>query len=279
MPASNVQAAIDWLNLAMNRQLTPYVVGGSESPYTKIQDAIDAARPTASFAAPALILVKPGTYTEDVNLFTHIHLAAVLTAKSYTTKINGDVTFTSEEAGSVGSQIATILGISISSSSGNPTLKVTGVNPCQLRISNCEVVSGSAAAALDFDNTGAGSMVVQENTNFVNSDGGYAVQLTHGKLAGFNGQTNALVNTNISVHAENAAQLELMSHYATGKFHLEGTSGGSIRGTSLIDAGAGPIITMDSTGTLLAAGLYALPGVVTPVDGTNVPGVVSVSPI
>jgi hypothetical protein len=264
--------------------ITPYVVGkDAGDPYDSIQDAIDAAwNASPTHSNPLSIIVKPGVYVEDIVMKPHLIIEAWDGGKHYMTKVTGKMSFENTESGTVGDQISSWFGIDISQSSADATLTFTGTNPQQLRISNCEVNNSGSGAAIKLENTGSGSMVVYDNVNFNNLGTGYAVDLLRGKLAGQNGQTNAATTADTSVHVTNNAEVEFIAHYARGKMHFESTGNGSIRGTTFIDAGAGAsdaVITMDSTGQLIIAGVYTQPTVTTPVDGANPANVISLSAI
>lgn len=87
----NVQTAIE--NLVSN-ELTPYIVG-TDSKYTSIQSAIDAAvADGASDSNPSLVLVKFGTYTEDISLVAGVYLQGLSNCaiQAFGVTVIGDIT-------------------------------------------------------------------------------------------------------------------------------------------------------------------------------------------
>lgn len=86
--------------------ITPYVVGADHANYTSINSAItQAVVDGASLSSPKVILLKPGTYTEDVTLYTGIILLGLdkvcwngvyyqaLAEQVLSTKIVGKITY------------------------------------------------------------------------------------------------------------------------------------------------------------------------------------------
>lgn len=251
-----------------------YVESGSiDKPYKTIQAAINVANATVpTHDAAVLILVATGRYTENITLYPHISVVALDSSKNYMTEVNGTLTYADGSGGTVGSNIAGWVGIDVLQG-----IIFNGSNPQQLRISNCEVNRADTNAALRLNQTGSGSMVVAENVNFNNTSTGPAAEIVNGKLAGHILQINAAATSGVSVSLANASQLELLTLYARGKITTAGTSGGSIRGTTIVDAGAASPIQMDSTGTLVVAGFFLMPGVTAIASGAHAANVIALA--
>jgi len=253
MTADDLQEAIDELKTEINsldfqEKLTPYIVGkGSSDLYSTIQSAIDHAVTVngASFASPAIIIIKPGTYTEDVTLYSGINVIALAWEKSYMTRVNGMLIYDTSAGGESGSKIASWTGIDVSTN-GNPgTLRFAGLNPQRLHILNCHITSTGANPAILMTNNSGDALVVAHDVDFENTSTGYAIRVDYGKLSSF--KTRALKNSNlIAMQINNDSEIESFSLYSTGQLEFKDTAVGLVA-NPIISSGANDCIIMDSS--------------------------------
>jgi hypothetical protein len=245
--STNLQDAIDELYAESSTRITEYVVGKDTwDPYDSIQDAIDAAVADGhTFSNPAVVLVKPGTYTEDVTSAVGVNVISLMGEKSYQTKLTGTLTFNSGAGGSIGNKITTWSGIDVSANGTSGTLIFTGSNPQRLNIVNCEVNSGNAQPALLMNNTGTGSLIVTDNVNFNNTSTGVATKIDYGKLSINHGQAVALGSV-VTMQFNNNSQIEGTSTYVHGTLQFNGTSNGLYENL-IINNGSNAAITYNST--------------------------------
>jgi hypothetical protein len=240
--ATTVQQAINNLFQQTSSMITPYIVGkDATDPYALIHTAIaQAVADGHGIANPAIILVKPGTYTEDVVEYPGINVISLMNDKAYQTKVNGTLTY-SCTTGTLGNNLASWLGVDVSS--GSPTvasLVFSGTAPQRLNVSNCEINSGSANPALEMNNSGTGSVLVNSNVNYNNISTGFAAKIDAGTFSLFKTQTVAMGNAT-AVQFNNAAQLQGMLNYSQGNLDFNGTSGG-LFGQLTVANGTNPAI-------------------------------------
>lgn len=252
--------------------LTPYIVGKDPlDPFSSIQAAIDqAVLDGASFTDPAVVIVKPGTYVEDVSLAVGVNVVALIYEKSYMTKVTGTLTFNSGAGGSVGSKITTWVGIDVTGDGTNPTLMFYGANPQRLNITNCEINSPGMASALRMTNVGAGSVLVAKDVNFNQMGSGMlaseAILAEAGKVSLTKVQANAFYHLD-AISLVNASQIEGFFVYTTGRVVLGNTASGMLSNL-VANAGATEAVVMGSTGSLLLANSISL-GFTKLVGGAN----------
>ena len=148
--------------------------------HTSIQAAINQATADGYGSAnQTTILVRPGSYTENVTLASGIHLTAIVGAKSFATQINGQVTHSSG--------IVSMQGIDISAASGDALTVAGAVQPTQIYLSNSVVYAQSADNAAEVNvPTGGSSGIIFDNVNFRIVAGGTApaINLLSGTIQG-----------------------------------------------------------------------------------------------
>lgn len=260
--ASGLMSAADKTKLdALNGNATEYLVGpDTYDPYSSISGAIaQAVIDGHGPANKAIVLVKPGDYTENVTLQPGIAVCSLSSSKEYAVRIFGQVTVNCG-AGTLLDNLCALIGVSVSHDGSAPSIHFTGTNPQQLRFINAEVNSPGAAAALRMDNTDATSFVVFENANANNTSTGYAAHVEYGKLSSINSQTNASAAANVSVYFDNGGQSEMTNHYSRGQIMFAAAGGGGLFGTAIIDAGANPAIRKDSAAALLTSDIAPVGG-------------------
>jgi hypothetical protein len=248
--STTVQAAINNLFQQSGTKLTNYIVGkDSFDPFSSIEAAITQASTDGhGFSNPAVVLVKPGTYTENVTMLPGINVISLMNDKAYQTELVGTLTY-SCTTGTYGSNLCSWLGIDVKSSSpAIASLVFSGTAPQRLNVSNCEVDSASANPALEMNNSGTGSTLVNSNVNFNNTSTGLAAKIDAGTFSLFKTQTIAYGNTT-AVQFNNAAQIQGMLNYSQGNLDFNGTSGG-LFGQLTIANGTNVAIDFDSTGQL-----------------------------
>jgi hypothetical protein len=242
--------------------LTPYIVGkGASDPYSTIQSAIDqAVTDGATFTNPAVVIVKPGVYVEDVSVAVGVSVWALTLEKSYMTRVTGTLTFNSGAGGSVGSKITAWIGIDVSGDGTNPTLQFSGLNPQRLNLLNCEINSPGPSPACVLSNTGSGSVLVADDANFNQSGSGLqaaeAILANAGKVSLTKVQANAFNHLD-AISLINASQIEGFFVYTTGRVVLGNTAGGMLSNL-VANAGATEAVVMGSTGSLLLANSISL---------------------
>ena len=257
-------------------KLTSYVVGKEATdPYSSIQVAIDAAVTAgASFANPAVVIVKPGVYTENVTLAVGVNVISLIYEKSFMTKVVGTLTFNSGAGGSVLDKVSTWVGIDVVGDGSNPTLSFSGSNPQRLNITNCELSSAGPAYVLSSTNTGTDSVIVVKDVdlNHLGSggDAAQAVYATAGKLNFFKVKVSSSFLDAIDLI--NDTQVEWFYVYTVGRVVLGNTAGGIISNL-ITNAGATEAVVMGSSGILLLANSVSL-GFDTLVGGANPSNVV-----
>ncbi len=135
---------------------TPYLVGpsGSGAPFTSIQAAINAA------TAPAVVLVRPGSYTENLTLKAGVNVQSAVPDRSFAVNVTGTVTADFSGTTSVNGLVI--------NGGASPALTFTGSNLQHLFLN--DTVLYSDTTALLMDNSGVGSKLemydsqVQTNT-------------------------------------------------------------------------------------------------------------------
>jgi len=257
---------------AVGYSLTPYIVGKDPTdPYSSIQAAVDqAVLDGATFSTPAVVIVKPGTYTENVSLAVGVNVISLVHEKSYMTKVVGTLTFNSAPGGSVGSKITTWVGIDVTGDGSSPTLQFSGLNPQRLNITNCEINSPGLSQACVSSNTGSGSVLVAKDVNFNQTGSGLLASDAILAQAGKVSLTKVQANTYYGLDAISlitTSQIEGFFVYTTGRVVLGGTAGGMLSNL-VANAGATEAVVMGSTGSLLLANSISL-GFVKLVGGAN----------
>jgi hypothetical protein len=251
LSADDVQEAIDEVQTNINvldfqKKITPYIVGKeTNDPYSTIQSAINQAVTVdgKSFTDPAVIIVKPGTYTEDVTLYPGINVIALAWEKSYMTILNGMLIYDTSAGGTSGTKIATWTGIDVSAAGSPGTVRFAGLNPQRLHLLNCHITSTNTNPGLIMTNNSGDSLVIANDVDFENTSTGYAVRIDYGKLSSFKTRT---LNSNVSIQVNNNSEIESFNNYSTGKLEFQDTVTGLVV-NSIISNGINDCIIMDSS--------------------------------
>lgn len=131
---------------------TPYVVGKNSNnyQYTTIGSAITAALSDgATVGSPAIILITPGTYTENITLLGSIYLFGSMNGNSGSVVIDGNVTYTSIIAADMVIQNLTIAPVS-----GGLGLQLGGSAVGSVSVNNVKVISSGVTGVLNIDVAG-----------------------------------------------------------------------------------------------------------------------------
>ncbi len=138
--------------------VTSYIVGPPDSaaPFTSIQAAIDkAVKDGASAASPAVVLIRPGSYRENIKLVSGVHMQGVVTGRSFAATVLGSVTAKLADGGTCSWN-----SVNINSSAG-PALLCEGDHSQQLFINQSTLFASNAAA---INLSGAGSISARNVT-------------------------------------------------------------------------------------------------------------------
>lgn len=254
LTAEDLQAATDELKAkidALNFQtkLTPYVVGANEI-YQTIQSAIYQAVTVdgKNFSNPAVIIVKPGTYTEDVIIYPGINVVALAWEKSYMTRLSGMLIYDTSSGGTSGNKIATWTGIDISSNGSPSTVRFAGLYPQRLHLLNCNITSIGANPAILMTNNSGDAIVVANDVDFENTSTGLAIRVDYGKFSGF--KTRSLKSSNaVAMQLNNNSEVESFNNYSNGKIEIKDSVIGLIA-NPIISNGANNCVVMNSTNTV-----------------------------
>lgn len=143
-----------------------YTADGSLTrPYKTIQAAIDNAP-----SGKVVINIAPNTYTENLVITDNKHLIS-LGPSGLSSQITGTVLYNC--SGGIGSSLN---GFIITAPGVNPTLQFYGTNPQKLTLDNCQVLTtGGSLTALHMNNSGSGSILIANRTEFKSSGSGMAV--------------------------------------------------------------------------------------------------------
>lgn len=138
--------------------VTSYIVGPPDSaaPFTSIQAAIDkAVKDGASAASPVVVLIRPGSYRENINLVSGVHIQGVVNGRSFAATLLGSVTSKLADGGTCSWN-----SVNINSSSG-PALLCEGDHSQQLFINQSTLYASNAAV---INLSGAGSISARNVT-------------------------------------------------------------------------------------------------------------------
>lgn len=113
----------------------------------------------ASRSNPYLLMVAPGTYTEDISLVAGVHLKANASpARSYATVLAGKVTADfGVVSGTLANYTTSMQGFRIDSQSGSYGIEFKGSYAQEVHFIDCQVYMGSAGKGVKFSNTGTDS--------------------------------------------------------------------------------------------------------------------------
>jgi len=228
-----------------------YIVSGSitdPGTHTSIQAAINQAVADGFGPSnPTVILVKPGTYVENVALSGGINLQAAAAGKGFSTQITGQVTMNT--AG-----VVSVNAIDVAAPSGLDAIVFSGATFQQLYLANSVAYASGTASSLNMSNTGAGSSVVIDNVNFRSVGGGTGtpVVASVGVLQGRGGTFWPTSPVSSAISLSGTANSFLSSADVFGQVNLAGSAGFSI-GTSQIRSGNVPGVVDNTAGDVLLA--------------------------
>jgi collagen type VII alpha len=214
--------------------------------HTSIQSAISQAV-TDGFgpSVQTVILVRPGTYTENLTLTGGIHLQAAAGAKSFATALNGSVTFNT-------GGIVSIDSIDIQST--GDAIDFSGSSFQQLYLANHVAYAAGTGRSLVMSNTGVGSGVTFDNVNFRSVGGGTGTPIvaTSGVLQGRSGTFWPTSPVTPALSLSGSANCFITSADVFGQVSLAGAAGFSI-GNSQIRSGNQPGLIDNTSADILIA--------------------------
>lgn len=209
-----------------------YVVAKRGAPYTSVQSAIAAAAadgPTAS--NPGLVLVQPGTYTEDVVMAPFVHVKGVMDGRSFSTTLSGTVTVNFSTA----EELASWDGVDISDG-----VVFTGTAKQQLFIRNATVYSNSGGTPLLLNAGNSSSRVEADNVFFRTTGASVspAADVLNGTLEATRGgfRNNSGTDDGLAVRVQGTGSAYLGHTELFGQMSLS-TSGTTSLGDSVIHSG------------------------------------------
>jgi hypothetical protein len=162
--------------------------GGTLPYYSSIQSAINAATSAGERTAadPAVVLVLPGSYTENVTLKKHVMVIGWDRLGDYETILNGGVTCNLTLEGGVRDLTCTVWrGISIFNPAGTPGINFTGTSSQKLLLHDTSVEGSDTGLLMDnLFTAGTGtSQVLADRCRFRSTAAGkLAVRVSSGAL-------------------------------------------------------------------------------------------------
>jgi len=193
------------INSSFSKTITPYIVGSDTTlyQYQLIKDAIDqAVIDGASAATPKLILISPGTYTENINIYDGIIVSGMNGSRyTHTSIIVGQVSWEGSGSSDIGSLenvevrgvaagdcidvipggegILSCLSCKFDGSVSNRCVNWSTNATCTLRINDCFLVGGSNES-ISIRNFGD---LFMANSRFENDKGSLQFQITDNATA------------------------------------------------------------------------------------------------
>lgn len=239
-PWKNVDGSTAWKDTSALGG-DPVFVADPNGP--SIQSQIDAAIAAGhtSQSSQAIVLVKPGAYTEDITAAPFIGLVGLGTFIG--ALINGKITIDMP----AGSQTL-LQNINVVNTSDH-ALEITGSDQNQIFINECSF-SSDTAAAVRMDNTGAGTQALVGSTQ-VSVDSGSstpALEVAAGQWAQTTG-TIGHSTTGDSVEVSGTGAIIVSNLTITGRIHC--TAGFNVIGVSLINASGQPSIECTGAGSAI----------------------------
>jgi hypothetical protein len=196
-------------------------------------------------ANPTVILVRPGTYTENLTLAGGVHLQGAVAGKSFSTQVNGSVSFSS-------GGVVSVQAIDINSA--GDAILFSGSSFQQLYLSDNVAYAAGTGRSLVMSNTGAGSGVTFDNVNFRSVGGGTGtpVVASSGTLQGRSGTFWPTSPVTPALDLSGNTACYLTSADVFGQVALGGTSTFSI-GNSQVRSGNQPGVLDSTSGDILLA--------------------------
>ncbi len=226
-----------------------YIVdAGGSGTHTTIQDAINAAVADGfGPASPTVVLVRPGTYVENVSLVGGVNLQSSVSGKSFSTQIQGTVTH-------AGPGVVAMNAIDVSAPANADAITVSGGTPFQqLYLADSVAYSSGTGRSLVLGTTGASSGVIIDNVNLrVTSGGGVPVVVTAGALQGRGGTFWPVSPNTTAIDLSGTGVAFLSASDIFGQVAASGASAFSL-GNSQIRTGTVPGVVDTTTGNVLLA--------------------------
>lgn len=193
------------------------------------------------------VLVRPGTYTENVDLKAGIHIVSAATGKHFTTQINGNATYTNQ-GGAV-----TIIGVEFWTNTGDALNITSSVANSQVYMTGGGFTAASGAddaVHIDALMSGATPGLIHDDTVFRTQSGstGFPVNLVSGTIQGRAGTFNPINNDSVAMNLANGARAWLRDADVFGRVTTSGTSSFQAR-YSQLRPGANPAVIDNSSGT------------------------------
>lgn len=216
--------------------ITSYIVGQKDSSalYTSIQAAIDqAVKDGASAAAPAVVLVRPGTYRENIKLASGVHIQGVVAGRSFAATVLGSVTAQLGDGGSVSWN-----SVNINSGSG-PAFQCTDDYSQQLFINEATLYASDAAVV---ELSGAASIAAKSVTlQVINNGAGPSLVCRGGSVLIFDGILSASSQDVCSVRMAGSGRAVIKDSDIRGSLEILEDASLTLR-TSEVQAGDAPAV-------------------------------------
>lgn len=191
----------------------PFIVGAS-GPYTTIQAAINAAAAVATITQQQMVLINPGTYTENLTLMDFVHLSC-FGASDIAVTINGNATYTS----SVSNGILSLNCLSFTTTAGGTAaLIVAGSSTCVLNMDNCTFTAQTAPC---FACSNSNATIFKSNSTDFAAAGQFVFNLSAGTIT-VNGCE--IVSTD-TPSVMSGGTLEILGGFVTDAFVLTNGAG------------------------------------------------------
>jgi len=225
-----------------------YIVdAGGMGTHTTIQAAINAAISDGYTAGnPTTILVRNGSYNENVTLAGGINLQSATAGKSFATAINGTVSLSGEG-------VVSMNGIDVNAPTNSDAITLNGGAFTQLYMSDSVAYSSGTGRSLVMSAASSSSGVIIDNVNFRSVGGGTGtpVVIASGTLQGRAGTFWPTSPATPAISASGGA-VYLQTADVFGQVDLSGNAAFSI-GNSQIRSGNQPGVLDNSSADVLLA--------------------------
>lgn len=225
-----------------------YIVdAGGMGTHTTIQGAINSAISDGYNAGnPTTILVRNGSYTENVTLAGGINLQSSTAGKSFATAINGSVSLSGEG-------VVSMNGIDVNAPTNSDAMTVVGGAFTQLYLSDSVAYSSGTGRSLVLSAASSSSGVIIDNVNFRSVGGGTGtpVVIASGTLQGRSGTFWPSSPATPAISASGGA-VWLQTADVFGQVDLSGNAAFSI-GNSQIRSGNQPGVIDNSSADIIVA--------------------------
>lgn len=225
-------------NNAINTQL-PFVVGSSGT-YTSIQTAINAATVGATATNHNVVLINPGTYTENLTLNSFVDLASFGAINDGSVIVVGNAVYNpvndNETFSAAGITFKTPGG-------GGSAFSINGVKICEIDLNECRFEGTTGTA---FEVTNANSTIFKSSCHLKASAGQKILNMTDGNLTTLNAKVNA---TDTASTLSGAANVVLTGCFDANAFVLAGTSQLSVVNSTVLPPANLSFIDIGATAT------------------------------